>query len=398
MNLAVDLARDGEAPRSSTHGKWRVLVSASLETFADLWPRAARPSDAIFHVFQSAEFLQVWLDTIGRARSVTPCFCAVLDIGGEPLMLLPLGIEERGGTRVLTFLDGGASDYNAPVLFRRTPAWDANQALEILQAIFAALPAFDVVLFEKMPASVLGRPNPLLHLPTQRWPCDGHAAVLSQSWEAYASGHIRHSRRFAGHVRHLMRSAPLTYAVADAETWQAWLEKLFAQKEARFVETRVPGFSEQPGMHEFYREATRRLLGEGLVHLSALKASGEVIAIQWGLRQGDRHYYLISGFEGGNWRKFSPGRLLMEAMLKWCHANGILLLDFGIGDEDYKYKYCDDHLALFGTLKPVTLRGRAYAARVRALAWLRATRVWQALRPYKWVVLRRLKGGSADAA
>ena len=389
MTIVLKIARAPGTSGSKTRDA-RLLVSSDFDTFAGLWPRAAEPGDALFHVFQSAEFLQVWLDTIGQARGITPCFCAVLDAGGAPLMLLPLGIERRGGVRVLTFLDGGAADYNAPVLFGATPEWNGEQVAAILADVFAALPPFDVIQFEKMPAAVLGLANPLRHMPAERWPCDGHAAVLTESWEAYAAAHIRHSRRFAGHVRQLMRSSPLSYTVADAKVGEAWLELLFAQKQARFVETRVPGFSEQPGMHEFYRLATRRFIGSGLVHLSAIMAGGEVIATQWGLRQGDRYYYLICGFEE-NWRKFAPGRLVIEAMLQWCHEDGVALLDFGIGDEAYKYEYCDVHLKLYSAVKPVSLRGRAYAARLRALAWLRNMTVWQKLRPYKWIVLRHLK-------
>ncbi len=397
MTIVLKIARAPGTSGSKTRDA-RLLVSSDFDTFAGLWPRAAEPGDALFHVFQSAEFLQVWLDTIGQARGITPCFCAVLDSDGAPLMLLPLGIERRWGVRTLAFLDAGVSDYNAPVLFRETPDWDARQSCAILQEIFAALPAFDVALFEKMPADVLGRPNPLLHLGARAWPCEGHAAATAKSWAEFSSSRIKHSKRFARYHRQLQKTGPVAYVVADLESCEPCLEKLFAQKQARFIETRVPGFSEQPGMQDFYREATKRFLGAGLVHLSTVVAGQQTIAAQWGLRQGDRYYYLICGYEGGEWEKFSPGRLVTEAMLKWCHENGVGVADFGIGDEVYKYEYCDKHLKLYSAVKPVTLRGRAHAAGLPALAWLRNLQVWQKLRPYKWVVLRHLKRAQSNDA
>ncbi len=297
----------------------------------------------------------------------------------------------RGSTRVLSFLDGGVSDYNAPVLFAATPEWEPQEARELLSDILSALPAFDVIELEKMPAAVLARSNPLLHLGAERWPCEGHAASTAQTWEAFSASRIKHSKRFERYHRQLARSAPLSYVIAEAGGWQGAFKALLAQKEARFAETRVPGFSEQPGMIEFYREMTRRHLGSGLVHLSAVASGERTIAAQWGLRQEERYYYLICGYEAGEWEKYSPGRLVTEAMLKWCHDSGLAVADFGIGDEPYKYEYCDRHLPLYSTVKPVSLLGWIYATRLRGLAWLRSRPLWQALRPYKWIALRALR-------
>ena len=66
---------------------------------------------------------------------------------------------------------------------------------------------------------------------------------------------------------------------------------------------------------------------------------------------------------------------------------------FGIGDEAYKFEYCDVTLPLFAALIPVNLAGRLYIRRGAALAWLRGLPLWRKLRPYKWVVLRALRGG-----
>jgi CelD/BcsL family acetyltransferase involved in cellulose biosynthesis len=318
----------------------------------------------------------------------------LLDGDGYPSMLLALGTERRGGARVLTFLDGGVSDYNAPVLFGEARDCQAGESREILEAILAALPPVDAVVFEKMPADVCGRPNPLLALGTEPWPCSGHVAITAATWQEFAASHVKHSKRFSRYYRQLERCGPLVYSVADASMAEGYLEALLAQKEARFIETRVPGYSAHPGMADFYREFTRRFVGTSLLHLSAVTSSEKIIGAQWGLRKAERYYYLICGYASGLWERYSPGRLITEAMLKWCHEAGMAVADFGIGDETYKYEYCDQHVALHRTLIAVTLRGRLFVAMMRGLEWLRSTAAWQRLRPLKWMLLRRF---TADA-
>lgn len=396
IQVSEATATSGEAPRRAG-GVPKVVVSSRLEDFSAFWPRAADPAPGVaFHVFQSAEFLEVWYDTIGRARGITPCFCAVRDEAGAPLMLLALGIEKRNGVRVLTFLDGGVSDYNGPVLFPDAAGWDARQSRAVLDAVFAALPPFDIALFEKMPPDVLGRANPLMQLPTTLGPMGGHASQLAESWEAFLAARGKPPSggggRFAQRYRQLKRLMPVAYVAADATNSEALLEQLFAQKEARFAETRVPGFADQPGMMAFYREATRHLLGVGLVHLCAVMAGDHPIGLLWSMQQGTRKYVLVSGYDSAQeWEKFSPGRILFDEAMKWSHEQGFAVADFGVGDEAYKFQYCDVHITLHDAMVPVTLRGRAYAAYRRTLTWLRGTRLWQAARPYKWVLLRGLK-------
>jgi CelD/BcsL family acetyltransferase involved in cellulose biosynthesis len=107
----------------ATHGESaivRIEVSQSLDRFRQWWPTTGALGEARCYPFQCADVLRVWCDTIGRARDVEPVFVAAFDAYDEPLLLLPLGIYSSNGTRVLRFLDGGVSDYNAPVVFPAT--------------------------------------------------------------------------------------------------------------------------------------------------------------------------------------------------------------------------------------------------------------------------------------
>ncbi len=369
----------------------RVTVAGAPSSFPE-WPRTDRVRNARCHVFQCADILEIWLDTIGRARRAQAVFVGVYDETKRPVMFLPLGIERRGGVRVLGFLDGTVSDYCLPVLYPAVASIDAAAAPILWQQIRSALPRFDIANFEKMPKEVGGLPNPLMHLGAIPMPESGHVMSLEGSREM-VERRIPTAKRHLRYVRSLTKERTVSLEVAETPgSAKNLLEDMVRNKTRKFEETRVPGF-EVPGKLDFFREATARLPNLAPVHISAIRADDTVIASHWGLVFGDRFYFLMTAYADGIWRKYSPGRILNDELIRWCHANGYRWFDFGIGDEAYKFEYCDVTLPLFAALIPVNLAGRLYIRRGAALAWLRGLPLWRKLRPYKWVVLRALRGG-----
>ena len=367
----------------------RVSVATRLDAEPG-WPTTDAMGEARCHVFQCADVIAVWLDTIGAARRVRPVFVAVRDAAGRPLMLIPFGIERRGGVRVLGFLDGTVVDYSTPVLFPASAGLDRAAMLRVWAEIAAAVPPHDVALLDKLPERVGDLANPLMHLATARMPESGHVMSLPEARDALEA-RIPVSKRHVRYQKQLARDHAVGLAVADSpEEARRFLADMVENKSRKFDETRVPGF-EVPGKLAFYQVATERLPNLAPVHLSAVRAGTEVIASHWGLVQGDRFYFLMTAYAGGAWRKFSPGRILNDELIRWCHARGYRWFDFGIGDEAYKDEYCDVVLPLHVAVLPRTLRGRLSLAAGRGLDRLRASRLWQRVRPYKWVVLRALR-------
>lgn len=384
------------AARAGTAPPFEVRAG-TLESLAAHWPRTDRMGEARCHVFQCADVLEVWQDTIGRALGVRARFVGVFDRAGEPVMLLALGVERRRGVRVLTFLDGTVSDYNGPVLFPASRAIDDLAWPDLWAAIRAALPAFDVALLDKMPPEIGGLPNPILRLATARMAESGHVMSLGGTRDSLER-RLPQTKRQTRYHKQLVKIGPVTLRVAEERSRaEAFLADMVENKTRKFAETRVPGF-ELPGKLAFYREATRRLSLPDPVHVAALTVGDTVIASHWGLVLGDRFYYLMTAYAGGEWRRYGPGRFLTDDLIRWCHARGFAWYDFGIGDEAYKDDYCDVTIPLHRADLAATPLGRLHLRAAAGLEALRATRLWRLVRPWKWVVLRALKGGRAPAA
>lgn len=366
----------------------RVTVTSRLADVAAIWPRAPGDGAGLLSIFQGADFLGVWLATIGQARAVTPYLVTVADATGRPLMLLPLGIWRRQGARVLGFLDGGVSDYNAPIIFPHTPNWSTAQFAVVWRTVLASLPPVDVVVLEKMLETVGGRRNPLTSLGGAAWECSGHAVALTGRMRRRQLPNARASRR---KLRRLSEIADTRVVIAGAPAEATPIfETLIAHKSRRFAETRVPGFESAPGQLAFYRAAIADPALSRHVCLAALMCGETAIAEQWALHSGDCLILLVCGTAGGTWNPYSPGRLLNEYLIAHAEESGLSEVDFGIGDEPYKSEYCDKRIALFGVTYAVSRRGRLVLAAQRALAEARRTRLYAAVRPLKWSLLRAL--------
>jgi CelD/BcsL family acetyltransferase involved in cellulose biosynthesis len=74
---------------------------------------------------------------------------SVTEKSGNPVMMIPLGMEKHRGIRFLGFLDGGVADYNAPVLFGAAEKLDHVDIRNLWNAICRAAPPFDVVAARK---------------------------------------------------------------------------------------------------------------------------------------------------------------------------------------------------------------------------------------------------------
>ncbi|MEP7240342.1 MAG: GNAT family N-acetyltransferase [Devosia sp.] len=367
------------------------FVVSVHRTLPDDWPGVADLGDARGHVFQTREFLNLWLETFVAAAGIDARFVDVRDPTGALVLRVPLSIDTRRGLRTLGFADQSTADYCAPLLYPTTIVWTPELADALWAAIEAALPPVDRVRLEKMPAMVSDRVNPLFLLRTEVNPESCHGSDLLRPWSEIEATQTQ-LKTLKRKARALEKLGPVAFVVAtDEADRQRLLSRLLAQKQRRFEDTKVPGFAESPETKRFFERATDVYAELGVLHLAALEVGGELVATSWTVAVGSTIYELMIGFEDGEWAKYSPGRVLNLRYLEWAKSQGFAYLDHGIGDEAWKHENCDTHVPLSRMVVLRTARGRRAARRTALVARLRLTRLYQALRPWKWIVKRALK-------
>jgi CelD/BcsL family acetyltransferase involved in cellulose biosynthesis len=392
--LKGNMAVPGEVAMAAT---WRIEVFSHPAAVSPDWPRGAE-GPAQCHAFQTLAFLETWQASYGQSPDIDLCLVEVRDGVGRPVLMMPLIIRRSMGCRVLGFVDLGAADYNAPILFPTQEDWTEARARTLWGETTARLPAFDLAILDKMPEKVGALVNPLHLLADGINPESCHLTRLDRPWPEVEKA-IQGAKNLRNRFRALQRLGSCELVVAETSEERAKiLETLLIQKQRRFKETHVPGFDEHPEKLAFFTLGTEIMAKAGALHLSALILDDQILATYWGLVHGPHYYGLFISNESGEWLKYSPGRVLHYQLLQHLSAAGFVCLDLGIGNEAWKQSVCDVTVPLSLMIEARTLRGKLSLSWRDLRARLVATALWQKIRPLKWVLLRGWRDRKVDKA
>ena len=179
-----------------------------LDVYSDL--RSIEPfwrdfeDRAVVLLSQWFDWVSVWFDLCGDDLNTQPCPVVVNDGGGEPLMLLPLGIQSTAGGRNLVWMGGQFAEQNAPLIAPGKRPLEPDEFGRLWKQIKRGVPRFDRAVLVRQPKMVFGEENPFASACTEV-----HATSSSTKngtgWEAYygskfSSGRRGDSRRRLGEI------------------------------------------------------------------------------------------------------------------------------------------------------------------------------------------------------
>jgi len=358
---------------------FQVEVFSGGELAAARWPSVTDPRDFRMYVFQSREFLDVWLDTIGKAGRIEPYLIVVSEAGGRPVFYLPLAIETKFNVRLLRFMDCGVADYNAPIVAAdRTLSRQEFTAL--WRKILSLLPAFDVIDLKKIASDVAGAVNPLSYLPCTAFAQSGHLMSLGPLRDGADNRRpvVRWRRKLAHYRERLSESGKVHFVVNPSGAGLTDVtERLLALKRQKYLSTGAADFLAEPGVERFYREMMRPDRLGTIGHLSALTVDEVVASAHLGFVTPDRFYYILPAYDDA-FRRHRVGHLLLQHLIDRSAAQGLETFDLGVGDNRYKNTWATDRLALGSHERGVTAAGHLYLQmrRVRRLVAASGVRTW----------------------
>ena len=335
---------------------------------------------AVGHVFQSFDFLSPWLAHVGRERAISPRVVVGRDRAGEMLFLLPFGIRRCLGSWLLEWLGGEHADYHCGLYAPRfLAALGADTRLAgALQATVIGLfkGEADLVSFRRQPVEIAGLANPFAGFAAIPHSAMSHLTRLGGDWEAYYRAKRNSSSRRNDRSKRQKMEASGPVRFIDAETpaeVRRVTAALFSQKTESLAAQGIPNIFASPAVRGFYAALALKPFPRGPSHVAAIECGGEVVATNWGLVRGDRYYYVMHSYAGGEIGRTSPGRHLMYHLMQWCIARRIGLFDFTIGDEEFKSQWCEESTPLFDSVAALRARGAWMAATLRVGKYLKRT-------------------------
>jgi CelD/BcsL family acetyltransferase involved in cellulose biosynthesis len=368
----IDLPQRGRLTRTAL----KIEVFAGGNLAAADWPSIAGDLDLKMYIFQSREFLDVWLNTIGKTGSIEPYLVVVRDGAGRSVFYLPLAIETKFNIRLLRFMDAGVADYNAPILAagHTLSRQDFN---DVWSEILAFLPSFDLIDLKKIASDVLGAFNPLTLLDCAPNHESGHSILLTgPAQETNARIPLmRLRRKLDRYYRDISEIGEPRFVVNPAAAAsELVMEKLFELKRRKYERTYIPDFLAAPGVERFYRQmASPHQIGK-IGHLSALMVGNSVASAHLGFIGRGRFYYILPAYDT-QYGRYRAGHLLLRHLIDQSTEQGIATFDLGMGDNSYKDIWATQHLALYNHERAVTTAGQVYLQMRRVRRFVKASGV-----------------------
>ena len=165
-------------------------------------------------------------------------------------------------------------------------------------------------------------------------------ATLPGSWEEYAAGRPRAVQRNVSYCRRrLEREGKLKLRMAS--NGDGVLEQAFAVAEASWQGVVERSVASTPTLRRFYAELWEEAGRQGWRAGGVLEIGGEPAAFWYCLDYHDRVFLLKTGFNPA-YRRYSPGVVLLAAVLEEAIRAGRKEADFLGNPEEYKLQWATE--------------------------------------------------------
>jgi len=337
-----------------------VCIYDSLDIeLKEIWNKFELESS--YSAFQSFSWVEAWYDDVGSTICGVVLQIVVVKNNGVTYAIFPLCVRTFMHIKILEWVGGINSDYLGPLL---SDGWNNAHFLELLNNVDRKIQKYDIMLLTKQTAKVNSIDNPFVFELNSRHNRDSHQAILDENWDKFHNSKIKHKiiadiRRQKKRLSHL---GVVKFVVADnVQQKRIIIREMIKQKRYRYQQTGEWDMLSIPEYKRFYERLAEVDSDVINIHCSSLSVDDKIIATHVGLVLHNQFYYVMPSNEYNDWGRYSPGKVLLEYLIKWSIDNKIRVFDFTIGDESYKKQWCGQHTDLYESVKVVTLKGWLYA-------------------------------------
>jgi CelD/BcsL family acetyltransferase involved in cellulose biosynthesis len=327
---------------------------------------------------QAFDWCYAWVQTHGNPIAIVEG-----RIDGELAFVLPFEIESHAMVRTAQFIGSAFTNYNSGLFsadFRRKAAQMSSEDMERALTIALAGHA-DLIRLTHVPLDWRGERHPFAALPKVRNPNPAFQLPLGVDMEATIAPLNAKARRkkFRSQVRKLEAVGGFEHIRATSEADESTLlDTFFRQKAARFEAQGLPNVFQPAETQAFFRMALEMDRGgtDVPLELHALRLKGEhagkIAAIAGLSRKGDHVICQFGSIDDTLMPEASPGELLFWLMIERAALTGASLFDFGIGDQDYKRRWCRSETVHHDLMVAITPLGQLAERIIRALTLAKA--------------------------
>lgn len=398
------------------YGKLTVEILPDLEAYRAVYEQIC-PSDnyrvaSLDFVYQSVPWIKGWQETLGQSQDVKPLLLAVY-AGDKPVVLLPLGCQKRGSSRIAQFLSQSNSNQNTGVWDRaflkaQDPAALQGQLASLLRPTLREA-GVDLLHLGYVPKVFDGLPLPLPFSATLTSMNPVFRGTMREDFDALFTSAFGKSSRKTTLRKEKALIAEGGFRVYQCETpeeIERGMTCFLEQRQARHELTGIPNaFGTEAGA-----AFLKKLTGQSSIGVTGAKASplmsiwclevaGKIRATYLCLNHGRCLIGYTNSIAHDELTPKSPGVILLKQMLgQLCGKKLYDTLDLGLGDERYKHGWTEPQ-PLRELFLPVTAKGQVSLSFSLVIAGMKAqirgnARLWSLVRKFRSF---RAKAGASPA-
>lgn len=157
---------------------------------------------------------------------------------------------------------------------------------------------------------------------------------------------INSSRELRYRVNKLKKQENAEFEVlTNGDDLQRWVEEFCQAHILRWANTPTPSAFRDTARQKFLYDCLNAWNQDGILVRFAVKVARGRVGFVVGLREANSLVHHSTTFHPDYW-KFSPGKALIHFMASWMQDNNLRVLDFGDGDEPYKYEVANEEHVL----------------------------------------------------
>jgi hypothetical protein len=196
--------------------------------------------------------------------------------------------------------------------------------------------------------------------------------LLAADTPAEVARHLQNNPRYRYYANRLRKQDGVAFRThSDAEGLEVWVEAYCNAHVQRWANTATPSDFRNSRRRQFLLGCLRAWHDDGLaVRFSLYLPEGQAIAFAIGLLQPPALVFHATTFDPA-FARYSPGKALIFHIASWMAQNNLSVLDFGDGDEPYKYDVANSARPLSRLF--ISPRKRlAFRAKAQSFQWLKA--------------------------
>jgi CelD/BcsL family acetyltransferase involved in cellulose biosynthesis len=351
--------------------------SLSIEVFDSLaplredWLRLQADHRNSLH--QGYDWCTAWAETHGHPLAIVRG-----RFGAETAFILPLEIQRHNMVRSAQFIATRFTNINTGLF--SADLWGGKSALDgadLVRSVQEALSGrADMVLLQNIPLEWRGNRHPLSALPADEHLNHTFQLPLLADFSSTINqlNGKRRRKKFRNQVRKVEATGSFEHVIARTpQEKREMLSQFFQQKAVRFKALGLPNVFQAPPTQDFFHKLLEAspegpdtpLEMHGL--LLHGQHEGKMAALAGLSRKGNHVICQFGSIDENILPEASPGELLFWLLIERACAQGAALFDFGVGDQEYKRRWCTQETVQHDILLPVSALGRLAAVAHRGV-------------------------------